>query len=427
MAGGLRIWLERVAQGLALAIVVWLLVQSLRRGEGDATEAAEVRALPAALARWSTSASPARVHVTVDSALSPAQRAWLGALGGAGTRVTWEGDGVVPVAAVADAVADPAGGTLIRAAAPRGTTIVLEDELGVLDSVEAGSAGASFLARSAPAAVRLRAGSFDARSAIRDSLSLGRILLLGSVGWEAKFVTAALEERGWTVDARLTLSPKGDVEQGRATPIDTSRYAAVIALDSTALASAARIARYVRDGGGLVVAARTSEAAGLASLRAGALASGVEAVEPFEADAPEPRRALALTPIVLRPDAVALERRDEQVAVAVRRVARGRVAVVGYDDTWRWRLGGGADALEEHRAWWAGVVASVAHAGHAPVASMTAIDEAPLALLLDALGAASAAPDEIVRTGGIPRGWLLALFAVALLAAWLSRRLRGAP
>lgn len=423
----IRIALERAAQALALAIVVFLLVQSLRGGEEGATEAAGVRELTTSLERWSTTAAPARVHVAVDSALSPTRRAWLAALDGAGTRVTWDGENLLAVAAVADAIADPAGGTLVRVAAPSGTSVVLEDRLGALDSVGAGAGGARFVARSAPETVRLRAGDFDARSAVRDSLALGRILVLGSVGWEAKFVVATLEERGWDVDARLALSPREQVEQGRSAPIDTGRYAAVIALDSTALSSASRLARYVRDGGGLVIAARTSAAPGMAPLRAGTLGAGVEAVEPFDPEAEEPRRALALTPINLRGDAVALERRDDQVAVAVRRVERGRVAVVGYDDTWRWRMGGGDEALEAHRGWWAGVVASVAHAPALPLAQAVVVDEAPLARLVDELGPSSPAPDDMASRARIPRSWLLALFGALLLAAWGSRRLRGAP
>ena len=90
-----RAWLERAAHAVALALVIYLLVDSLRppyAGE----EVAGHQSLPAALARWSTVDVPTRVHVRVDSGLSPVQLDWLSALRGAGTRVSWAGDGLLP-------------------------------------------------------------------------------------------------------------------------------------------------------------------------------------------------------------------------------------------------------------------------------------------------------------------------------------------
>ncbi|MFI5207026.1 MAG: hypothetical protein ACHQU8_00800 [Gemmatimonadales bacterium] len=418
-----RIALERIARGVALALLAWLLVRSLRSPVGP-VDTSGVASLTPALKRWSMRAAPSAVHVRVDGAISPAQRDWLAALAASGTRVTWSGAGALPVAAVAEPVADPAGATRIVVAAPAGAVVSLADEYGSLDSVRAASGGAGFLARSAPASVTVRAGVLSARAAIGDSLVLGRLLVLGRAGWESKFVVAALEERGWSVDARLALSPRGDVVQGRTLPIDTAHYSAVIALDSSALGSAGALARYVRSGGGLVLAAPVSAAPPLAPLELGALRAELPAVEPFDT-AGDPRRTLALTPIALREGAVALERRSGSVAVAVRRVERGRVMVVGYADTWRWRMAGGSDAAEQHRDWWAGLVASVAHVGRITMPRSSQLDESPLASLVECLGPATT-PALADATSRVSSAWLFAALAALLLGEWASRRLRGA-
>jgi hypothetical protein len=418
-----RVALERLERGLAFVLLAWLLVRSLLAPVGPAGSSG-VASLGPALRRWSTQVTPSAVHVRVDGALSPAQRDWLAALQTTGTRVTWSGAGALPVAAVAEPVADPAGATRVRAAAPAGTVVALSDDYGPLDSVRAGAAGAGFVARSAPAAVSVRAGAMTARAATGDSLVLGRLLVLGRAGWESKFVVAALEERGWSVDARLALSPQGDVVQGRVTPIDTARYSAVIALDSSALGSAGALARYVRSGGGLIIAAPVSAAPPLAPLDAGAVRAELPATESFDTTG-DPRRALALTPIALREGAMALERRGGGVAVAVRRVERGRVLVVGYADTWRWRMAGGEGAAERHRDWWAGLVASVAHVGRISRSQSAAVDEAPLASLVERLGPA-ATPAQFAAPARISSAWLFAALAALLLGEWASRRLRGA-
>ena len=85
----------------------------------------------------------------------------------------------------------------------------------------------------------------------RDSLALKPVLVLGAAGWESKFTIAALEERGWRVASRVRVAPNVDVTQGPLGAIDTARYSAVIALDSTAASSATAIARYAREGGGV--------------------------------------------------------------------------------------------------------------------------------------------------------------------------------
>ena len=421
-----RAWLERAAHAVALALVIYLLVDSLRppyAGE----EVAGHQSLPAALARWSTVDVPARVHVRIDSGLSPVQLDWLSALKGVGTRVSWKGDGLLPVAAVASPVADPVGATAVRVAVPPGAKVLLSDAMGALDSTHGGAVGARFVAFSAPKAVRVSANPLTAHSAVVDSLDLKRILVLGRVGWESKFVVASLEERGWEVDAHLALSPKGDVVQGDATPLDTARYAAVIALDSTALRLAGPIASYVRSGGGLVMEGQIATAGAFAPLSAGKLGTIIEPASPFDSVPEEPRRALALRPIATASTGVAIETRDSLVTVASRRVERGRVTTIGYEDSWRWRMGGGDGTLEQYREWWSAIVASAADVGRSPIEARGPIDEAPLVSLVDRLGPQAPARAVFAGRTGIPKGWAFAIIAGLLLLEWASRRLRGVP
>jgi hypothetical protein len=131
----------------------------------------------------------------------------------------------------------------------------------------------------------------------------------------------------------------------------------------------------------------------------------------------------------LASDAVALESRESAVTVAARRVDAGRVVQSGYDETWRWRMAGGDEAAAAHREWWSRLVAAVAYAPIVarPVASDAAIDETPLASLIDALGPASTFDAAAVptRDGTRTTRSLFALVVGALLLEWASRRLRG--
>jgi hypothetical protein len=142
----------------------------------------------------------------------------------------------------------------------------------------------------------------------------------------------------------------------------------------------------------------------------------------------QPKRGLGGTVLVsLTPTAVALDRSAGAMRIAAGRVELGRVVLLGYDETWRWRMEGGDGAPGAHRAWWSALVASVAHAPLVPLGDVPAVDEAPYAALRAALGTPSAeltaadlAPDSRSDT------LLLALLLGALLAEWTSRRLRGA-
>jgi hypothetical protein len=408
-------------------LLLWLLVDLFRGRSEPLRASVGLQDLTAQLSRWSTAAEPASVHVESAGFIAPFQRDWLAALSGGGTRVTWGPGGGMPLALVAEPVPDPEGGVRAWIAAPSGARVLVEDPAGPLDSLPAAGGGARLLVRSNPAELRARNGGSVASSAVSDSLVLGRLLLLGSAGWESKFVAAALEERGWKLDARLRLSPRGDVRQGTTGPIDTARYAAVVVLDSIGTAEARAVARFVRSGGGAVITGSAAEAAALAAISAGRPVASLPGREPFDSTLSEPRRNLELAPMVPGEDAVILERRGKAAAVVARRVERGRVVTTGYRDTWRWRMGGGENSVQAHRDWWADLIAGVAYAGRIARQQVAVSDEAPLAALIDRLGPASGRPAGPGPGFGIPRAWLFGLLAAALLLEWASRRLRGAP
>jgi hypothetical protein len=260
-------------------------------------------------------------------------------------------------------------------------------------------------------------------------------LVIARAGWESKFTIAALEEDGWGVDAVLSLG-RELVTQGDPR-LRTERHAAVVVLDSSAT-DLDVIQRFVRAGGGLVLA---GEAAAWRPEPLRALLPA-RATTPYEAETREftddPLHALALHALErLQPDAVVLETRDTQTAVAARRERAGRVVQSGYAETWRWRMQGEDAAMREHRVWWSALVGAAAgeltpRTGRAsppaPSAAMLAVapSSAPLAELVHALGPASEASGRSTRRGPDLPLWLGALLLVTLVAEWGSRRARGA-
>jgi hypothetical protein len=253
------------------------------------------------------------------------------------------------------------------------------------------------------------------------------VLVLGRATWEAKFIITALEESGWLVDARLSVAPGIDITQGAPSAPDTARHLAVIVFDPPAARVAAAIARYVRGGGGAVIVGEAGRSTAVAAIAAGRATSRVRpSVTSFADDAP--RRALGFFAIAPRPDAIVLEDRGGRVAVAARRVDAGRVVQLGYDETWRWRLGGGDRAVDAHRTWWSTIISSVAHRAAVPLPDEQHVDDAPLARLVDALGQPSVATVSAQRAVWWPSPALLFTLLTALLLVEIaSRRLRGAP
>jgi hypothetical protein len=411
---------EGVLRGVAIAalasavLIAWW--QSLRRDEGTA----------------------AATHVAVTGGLGATARDSLGALARAGHRVTWSGE-VAAVAASAEPVREPGDKWRIAVVSP--TAVSVRDSLGPLDSLDA--PGGVLTTMAARAAVLVAAGSTEARVLPRDAVELGRVAVFGRAGWEPRFAMAALEEAGWEVDAHLTLGRDRDVRQGLTT-LRRNRHSVAVVFDSASLRrEATGLARFVREGGGVLLASEAARG-DVPALRA-LLGARVVALEPPETRSfvgHEPTHALPLHALgALRPDAVLIEDREGTPAVVARRVGAGRIVQLGYADTWRWRMEGEGRAVEEHRAYWSRLVGLATAAASVPrEASATSsaapstggpagprgLDAAPLATLTHALGAASAASSASAGRGPVLPVWLGPLILLALLAEWASRRGRGA-
>jgi hypothetical protein len=334
--------------------------------------------------------------------------------------VRWSAAVSLPLAVTLEAMQDPGRRIVAYVAAPRGTPVALADGLGSLDSVLVPASGTALLLAPTAGAVTMRGGGDTVAVAVPAARPQKGVVLLGAAGWEAKFVIAALEEIGWRVDAELAVAPGVRVVQGQPVPLDTTRHAVVIALDSAAAERGGAIGRFVAHGGGAVLGAGAARVAPLRRLAAGGVG---ERVRPralrFAADAG--RRALPVSAVApLAAGAVVLERSDGLVAVAARRAGVGRVLQVGYDDTWRWRMQGDDQAPAAHRECWGRLVAAAAGGGSATGA-------APLAQAVGALGPA-AAPEQAPRPSLRIEWWpfVATALVLSLLGEWTSRRLRGA-
>lgn len=408
--------------GAALA----LLLAVLPGREGPRTRPAGAPELASVLARPVPAGDT--LAVATDTALDAVHRDWLAALRAAGTGVRWGGR--IPALALAlEPLPDPGGGGRVLVAAPSGAGFELGDSVGPVDTASAISGGYALAVPRLLGAARASLGGQGARAAAADSLVLRRIVVFGGPGWETKFVIAALEERGWTVDARIPLSPEAALVQGAPARLDTARVTAVVALDRSAARFAAAISGYVRDGGGLVLAASAASDPAFRSLRAG-VPGRRRPAEVLEISTDVPRRGLGFFPVTgLAPATVPLERRDGLVTVAARRFGAGRVVQTGYDETWPWRMSGPEGSVLAHRLWWAGLVGSAAYQPTVSRAEAVRAEDAPLASMVATLGP----PDpDLPAAGGSGGGsweppfWLFAATLGALLAEWASRRLRGA-
>ncbi len=397
----------------------------------DSSGTIDVRAIGDAASNPATRAMHAHLREPPDAE----RRALLHAALLSGLPVSWRADSAtLPAVALAvSALADPTGGTIVRTVAQSGTPLSLSDSVGWLDSATAVRGGVQWNV-SGPARAFQVSG---ARSAATAHPRLGRVRLFAAPGWEARFAMQALEEAGWTVDADFMIAPRVSITAGAPASLDTSRYSAVIAIDSTAWPSGNAIARFVREGGGLVMFGSAASGGALAPMRAGSSASVSPGI-PGALRTAMPREGLALRPVTsLATDVVVLERSERPgspIAMVARRVGLGRVVQVGWEQTWEWRMLGGDDAVESHRDWWRALLQRTAYA---PVASGDSLtdrwqplpgDAAPAADLVARLGPAQA-PAELPTTSGPltpPSPWWFVIAAGALLAEWWSRRLRGA-
>ena len=424
----MRIRIEQVLRGIviiALAVMLWQSLHGQSNAGARTVSAREIR--PSALADWSALAkAPATIHVQLDSVPSTIERAWLSALAGAGSAVTWSGD-IAPLMIEAQPVASPSGGTKVLVAAPTGS-VVVNDDVGPIDTLRAQSAGAMLSLSASQDRLTARVKGSAASTSTADSLTLHRVLVIADAGWESKFAIAALEEEGWKVDASIRVAPGVNVTQGSAAVIDTSRYSAVVALDGASSQYAGRMLAFAQMGGGVVLASEAASLDAMAPLRAGAV--GRAEARPASAGGSISLATVGLAPITsLRSDAVVVERRGGSNALAARRIGAGRVLQSGYEDAWRLRTGGGDNAVRDHRQLWSGLVSRVAYAPRATRLAVTANeDQAPMVGLVAALG-----PKALSRpTTNLPGGQsgamflLFSLLALALIGEVASRRLRGA-
>lgn len=325
-------------------------------------------------------------HVALSGSLASATRDSLAAFARAGHGVTWSGP-LAAVMAVAEPLREPLPAWRIAAVGDR--ALELRDSLDVLDSLDAAGVVVTEPTRGAP---QLREDASVALVGTPTAIIPQAVLVLGRVGWESRFAIAALEEVGWTLDARLELGRARNVTQGSTAPT-RARHGVVVVFDSaTARREAATLERFVRAGGGVILAGT----------------------------------AAASRALPARTDSLTLARGDSSVVVRARRVGRGRVFALPESETWRWRMQGEGPAVEEHRRFWSSLVGMATPAAFdAPQTDARA--SAPRAALTQALGPER--PDAR-RSAPIPATlpwWLGPFILLALFAEWASRRRRGVP
>jgi hypothetical protein len=426
----MRVRVEPVLRGIVILVLAAMLWQSMHDQIDSGGRAVSAREIGrASLATWSSfSKAPGRIHVQLDSVPSKIERAWLGALAGAGSSVTWSGD-LRAMMIDAQPVASPTGGTRILVAAPSGSSVLMSDEVGLIDTLRTYDAGASVTLSSVADRVTARENKSSASTVARDSVVVRRILVIGEASWESKFVVAALEEEGWKVDALIRVAPGVDVTQGSAA-IDTSRYSAVVALDAGASPYAKRIVDFARSGGGVILGPGAASLDAMVPLRAGAVGHSGSATRGVQAGEAITLETLPLAPITsLRSDATPFEQRGASVAIAAERVGAGRALQLGYEDTWRWRMTGGDETVRHHRLWWTRLVSSVAYVPRlARTTSTRSTDEAPMIGLVSAIGSVTQGDSKVGRSGNRsdPMAWLFVLLTLGLIGEIASRRLRGA-
>jgi hypothetical protein len=411
----------------AFALLGWLIGTSVFPTTTHRVEQATAADVSGRLEAWTRSAATIPLHgefsVTPDAWIVD----WLSALGRSGHAVSWSGNPPA-VAMSLEAIHDPTGSTVIDVAAPPGARVVVRDDASVIDSVRVARLGARLVSPTVVGGITAMAGDQPFGAAPPDSVGVKAVVVIGEASWEGKFIVSALEERGWPVIAHFSVAPNVEVTQGTsgALVLDTSTVSAVVAIDTTIARYSDAVARFVRQGGGLVLAGPSSLTRSMASLAPGTLM-------PRYRPTVEPKDMIGLGatgfyPVTaLKDDGIAIERRPAGISMAARRVGAGRVMQVGYDDSWRWRMAGGSGSAAAHRAWWSGVVASVAFAAGTSDTHAASGNEAsaPLAWMVDRLGPARSGPPAGGSRGPSDRRIFITLIMILLLTEWTSRRLRG--
>ena len=408
----------------AFGLLGWLLGSSFFTSSSRRTERANAATVSTHLQAWTR--APATTAIQLDLSVVPDAWVvdWLAALRRSNHLVSWSGSPPA-VALATEPVADPQGGVRIDVAAPSGATVVVRDEGGVIDSARVSTLGATIVTPIVIGAVSASVGAQRAMATPVDSAPVRSAVVIGGAGWEGKFIVSALEERGWPVTARFSVAPNVDVTQGAPLVIDTARASVVIAIDSSIQSRAAALERFVKSGGGLILAGPAAQSRALRGLAPGAVGARTRpTVHPSDT------MRLGTTgfyPVTsLNAGGVALDRRADGVVLAARRVGAGRVLQIGYDDSWRWRMAGAPGSERAHREWWSRLVASVAYVPPSPARpSSEAESSAPLARMVDRLGPAQSLLDTTTSRPPVDRRILLAIILSLLIIEWGSRRLRG--
>ena len=388
----------------------------------------------------------APLQLLATSVPGDSTRALLSSAKAVGIPVRWtDSTHGAAVALEATSLIDPKGGVMLRAASPAGVSLAFRDSVGLIDSVRTRGLGASMTIGKVAGAVQLAAGNTRATVTAPPNAIVRRVLVIANPGWEAKFTTAALEERGWTVDVRYALGRNVTVTQGAPLAADTARYAAVVVLDSSVVPHAAELRRYVNEGGGLIAAGAAGTISALDDLlpaRAGALRSGVPGA--LATDVPldgvswrvltADSNASVLMQSARAPSKSAGSAKAASGTIVARQFGSGRVVQIAYDATWQWRMAGPEGSVQAHRQWWSNIIGLVAFAPEsreesaARASSPLPGNAAPYADLVARLGAPRAMPTVGAKSlSNMPWNLILLLTTVgALLLEWGSRRLRGA-
>jgi hypothetical protein len=418
----LRSRIEMACRVAAFGVLGWMLGGSFFTSSGRRTERASAMTVAAHLATWTRAPSTTTLHLDLPVVPDAWIVDWLAALRHSNHLVTWSGSPPA-IALATEAVVDPEGGVRIDVAAPTNANVIVRDEGSIIDSARVNTLGATIVSPIAIGAVTASVGAQRAIATRRDSIRVRSVIVVGDAGWEGKFIVSALEERGWPVTARFSVAPNVDVTQGTLV-IDTSRVSAVVAIDTSIQSQAASLERFVRSGGGLILAGPAAQSASLRSLAPGAVGARTRPIVH-----PNDTMRLGTTgfyPVTsLNSGGVPLDRRADGVVLAARRVGSGRVLQVGYDDSWRWRMAGASGSERAHREWWSRLVASVAYVPPASPIESNAESSAPLAHMVDRLGPAVTAMSSSSDRPPVDRRILLGLVLTLLIIEWGSRRLRG--
>lgn len=409
------------------------------RAVSDSSAQTVVAELSTLVARTSSDSARPSVHLVLTRVPDTHVRRALLAAHAGGISVGWtDSTRASGLAIAAAAEVDPQGGTVIRARGNRARPLLVRDDASLLDSSTNAPTGLVVRSARLSGVAIATQGESRATADVPRAATLRRILLAARPGWEAKFVSAALEERGWQVDGSLLIARRASVTLGAPVSLDTARYAAAIVLDS-GVVSADALGRFARQGGGVILSGDALSAPALASLRPASIVGKRPAV-PGALLTDSPRQGLDA--FELRPAARAVVVQQEsrgakrEPSVVAWRVGMGRVVASAYRETWRWRMEGSDDGIDEHRSWWSALVSVAAFV---PADTATEIQSlfaapfpgnaAPYADLVARVGVPSPIqPAKVVTPGTPPRIWVLFVAAsLALLVEWTFRRLRGAP